>query len=82
MEDSFEALFFSQYYGFFGDTEKAFAYMEVSMLEDPNWAQYVLWNPYLNSLHDDPRWTALLEKYQSPPAEWDTIQINLELPID
>lgn len=82
LESPSGAQFISQYHGFFKETEKAFSYMEVSMLEDPNWAQYVLWNPYLNSLHDDPRWTALLEKHQSPPAEWDAIQVDFELPVD
>ena len=69
-------------FDFFGEKENAFAYLETSMLEDPNFAQYVLWNPYLKSLHDDPRWTALLKKYHSPPAEWDAIQIDFELPVD
>ena len=41
-----------------------------------------LTRPWYRKVHEDPRWQALLERYQMTEADFDAIDLTIRMPPD
>jgi TolB-like protein/Tfp pilus assembly protein PilF len=68
-------------YAWAGDPDSAFAWLEKELEVTGN-LNAVAQDPFLLSLHDDPRWLPLLEKAGMSPEQLDAIEFNVTLPVE
>jgi tetratricopeptide (TPR) repeat protein len=66
-------------YAFIGNADSAFEWLEKERQVNGLSAE-TTYDPFLKSLHDDPRWLPLLEKAGASPAQLDAIEFKLKLP--
>jgi len=72
----------AQFYAWAGDNDRAFEWLD---REDKvmTWGiRHHLTRPWYRKLHGDPRWQALLERYQMTQADFDAIDLTIRMPPD
>jgi len=67
-------------YAMRGETDKAFEWLDKAIEYKDGGLSYVLLHPYLQSLHDDPRWMVLLERLGRTPEQIAALNFHLDLP--
>jgi TolB-like protein len=70
----------AQLYAWIGDADNAFEWLDKTDKQMTWSIRSKLVNPFFVKLHDDPRWQALLEKYQMTEEHWVAIDLDLGLP--
>ena len=63
----------AELYAFQGMPDKAFEWLEISIDNDDGGMTYLLIDPYLVSLHDDPRWIKLVDRMDMR-SSWEAMQ--------
>ena len=63
----------AELYAFQGMPDKAFEWLEISIDNDDGGMTYLLIDPYLVSLHDDPRWIKLVDRMDMR-SNWEAMQ--------
>ena len=61
----------AEMYAWQGETDKAFEWLEISYKNRDGGMGYMVLDPWLDSLHDDPRWRQMLEK-MNLLQHWDS----------
>lgn len=64
-------------FAYAGNKDKAFEWLERI---EPGQLTDSLWYPELASLHDDPRWNALLKRHGLAPRQQKTIEFDIDIP--
>lgn len=63
-----------------GEIDRAFEWLDRAVAhEDPGLSEIFVW-PEFDALHDDPRWTAFLERIGMAPEDLDAIEFEVALP--
>ena len=63
----------AELYAFQGMPDKAFEWLEISIDNDDGGMTYLLIDPYLSSLHDDPRWITMVDRMDMR-SDWEAMQ--------
>lgn len=72
----------AQFYAWLGDADEAFAWLDKHEREMSWGIRNHLTRPWYRKLHDDPRWQALLEKYQMTEEDFEAIDLTIRMPPD
>jgi len=72
----------AQLYAWLGDKDTAFEWLDKHEREMTWNIRDHLTRPWYRKLHDDPRWQALLEKYQMTAKDFEAIDLTIRMPPD
>jgi TolB-like protein len=71
---------FARIYAWIGKPDEAFRYLRITAEHYPNWLTRASFNPFLNKLHDDPRWLPFLQEIGRTPEQLEEIKFSPRLP--
>jgi len=73
---------FARIYAWIGDSDEAFRYMRISLVDTPGSLGNLALNPLLKKMHGDPRWRPLLHEFGQAPEQLAEIKFNPRLPYE
>jgi TolB-like protein len=73
-------LLIAQQYAWAGEADLAFEWLDKHDREVTYAIRSHLTRPWYRKLHDDPRWQALLERYQMTEADFEAIDFRIRMP--
>jgi adenylate cyclase len=75
-------LLVAQFYAWAGEADLAFEWLGKHDTEMTWGIRHHLTRPWYRKIHDDPRWQALLERYEMTEEDFDAIDLTIRMPPD
>ncbi|MFM7785975.1 MAG: TPR end-of-group domain-containing protein, partial [Gammaproteobacteria bacterium] len=72
--------FIAESYAYRGDSDRAFEWLDKAVESKDPWRVYALTDPFLVSLHTDPRWGEFLRKIGRAPDQLAAIKFDVKVP--